>query len=446
MHRRGWKKNRAHQEGGEGGDRDAGRDDAMGSGSAQPEDHDYGEGDGTGDEPGHSPSPSDLHHVWQGEVALVKRLRQQGIGEAHPAMLAACHARDAAERQWREAKDPTPPTLRLSRAQAKLDKAISLQAESRMALVEHERVFKERQAALQAKLDEDTARVRSRRQQLEDIQEEFALGGRVGRARAAQGAAVRKVHGALCNEIAPTIATLVEQLDSATPAWGILNSLLATLTSSKALLEEAMPAQGAQAFDIADDAGDCDDCDHDGHDGGNESEWSESHEVADDVDGGVGDRVGGDGDGPSDGMDVGDDEDDWWGGSRNNWQGTTRWAPSGYGKWARTSWADCWEHEQQGGRGSSDGDQPPPARRRLDDRNSTAVGPGAPAAAAAEGAGATGADHSARLHSERVELITQRAIDAGIQPITHLGEDLRVLDSNALDAWAAEHLPEGAQG
>ncbi len=109
VHKRGWKKNRTDQIGGDGGENGTRRANAADSGTAQPEDHGCGEDDAAGDEPGAAPSPSDLHQAWQGEIALVKRLRQQGIDDAHPAMLAACHARDTAERQWREAKDPTPP-------------------------------------------------------------------------------------------------------------------------------------------------------------------------------------------------------------------------------------------------------------------------------------------------------------------------------------------------
>jgi hypothetical protein len=127
------------------------------------------------------PSPSELHQVWQEEVALVKRLRQQGLSADHPVMAAACGARDEAECRWREAKDPTPTTVRLSRAQAKLDKAIALQAESRQAIIDHERAYKERLAVLQGKLEEDAERVRVRRRQLEEVQGQLG-GGPVGAA------------------------------------------------------------------------------------------------------------------------------------------------------------------------------------------------------------------------------------------------------------------------
>ncbi len=446
VRRRGWKKDGAGRTGGGDGANGAGRVEAEGGTTARTDDQGYEDDEAAGEDPGTAPSPSDLRQAWQRELALVKRLRQQGVEDGHPAMLAAGQARDAAERRWREAKDPTPPTLRLSRAQTKLDRAIHLQAESRMALTEHERAFRERQAELQARLEEDTARVRARRLQLEEVQEEIAMEGRGGKARAAQGTAVRQVHGTLCNEVAPSIAALVEQLDSSTPAWAILNNLLASLTTSKSLLEQAMPAQGTQAFDIADEGDDhAVDEDYDGQGRWDGSEWSESHDVMG-ADDGAGDRGGDNADATDDGMDVGDGDGGWWGGAQDHWQRTARWAPSGYGKWARTSWADSWESEQHGGRGACDDDhdQPPPARRRLGDRSDAAAG--SVAAAPATTGGPSDGDLRAKAHRERVELITQRAIDAGIQPLTSQGEDLCVLDSNALDAWVAERFPEQAQG
>ncbi len=442
VHRRGWKKGRADQ----GADNTGGgpADQAAAErGAGPPEGR---EGAGVGDEALESdgveaPTPSVLHQEWHDEIALVKRLKQQGIADNHPAMRAACSARDAAEQRWRKAKDPTPASVRLARAQAKLDKAVNLQAETRRAILDLEKEFRGKQAVLQAKLDEDTARVRTRRQQLDDVQEELTSEGRGGKARAEQGAAVRQVHGALCNEVAPTIATLVEQLDSATPAWAMLNGLLATLTTSKTLLEKAIPTKGAQAFDIADDA---DEVARDGCDDDVGSEWSESHEV---MDGGA----DADGDEPHDGGDcaradddMGVDSGNWWEESHYQWQRSTRWEPTGYGKWARSSWADSWEQEH--GRGEDGGDQPPAARRRLDDRPSTAAGAGAAAATLAMEGGATDAEQRIRQHRERVDLIIKSAIDAGIQPITPLGEDLHVLDPHALDAWAAEHFPEALQG
>ncbi len=80
-----------------------------------------------------APTPSALHRAWQDEVAVVRQLKSQGLAPEHPAMRAAAEARDVAEKAWRDAKDPVPASVRLARAQAKLDRAIELQGESHRA-------------------------------------------------------------------------------------------------------------------------------------------------------------------------------------------------------------------------------------------------------------------------------------------------------------------------
>ncbi len=445
VHRRGWKKGKMEQGTGNTGGCPAHQAAAdKGSGSSDDRGGDGAGGEATAGEGGDAPTPTMLHQEWHDEIALVKRLKQQGIADDHPAMRAACSARDTAEQRWRKAKDPTPASVRLSRAQSKLDKAINAQAETRRAMLDLEKDFRGKQAVLQARLDEETARVRTRRQQLDEVQEELASDGRGGRARAEQGAAVRQVHGALCNEVAPTIATLIEQLDSATPAWAMLNGLLSTLTTSKALLERAIPTQGAQAFVISDDADGADEMARDGRDDDVGTEWSESHEVL----GGGGGADDGDPRGDDDCAraddDMGVDAGDWWEESHHQWQRSTRWQPAGYGKWARSSWADSWEREYGQEEGAEE--QPPAARRRLDDRPNAAAGAGAVAATPAAEGDATDAEQRIRQHRARVDLIIERAIEAGIQPITPLGEDLHILDPHALDAWVAEHFPGALQG
>ncbi len=446
VHRRGWRKGRADASQGDDDAGDATTHQAAAElGATTSEDQaGGGNGDGANDgDGGEAPSPGMLHQEWHDEIALVKRLKQQGIADNHPAMRAACCARDAAEQRWRKAKDPTPASVRLSRAQSKLDKAINMQAETRRAMLELERDYKEKLAMLQEKMDEDTARVRNRRQQLDDVQEELTSEGCGGRARAEQGAAVRKVHGALCNEVAPTIATLIEQLDSATPAWGILNGLLSTLATSKTLLEKAIPTKGTQAFVIADDADVADDMARGGGDDDVDSEWSESHELRDGGGDGNGHGHRGDDAYAHADDDMGVDSGDWWEDSHHQWQRSTHWEPTGYGKWARSSWADSWEQEH--GQAADDGEQPPAARRRLDERPSAAGGAATAAAATAGEGGTADTEQRIRQHRERVDIIIKSAIDAGIQPLTSLGEDLHVLDPHALDAWVAENFPEAAQ-
>ncbi len=447
--RRGWRRARSTDIDGDGdattGTGDGGAMGAGGAGSGPPGSND--DDDEDADEG--PPTAAELHQAWRDEMAVVKRLRQQGIASDHPAMEAACKARDDAERAWRDNKDPTPPSVRLSRAQAKLDRAISLQADSRQAIIDLEKAHRAQLAVLQGKLDEDMERVRARRQQLEVIQNEVATGGRGCGARAVHGDAVRQVHTAICSTVAPTIAALIDQLDSASPAWSALNGILGTLADSKSLLEKAIPtAPTTQSFDIADDGRD--DVDVEGRDDCDDSDWSESHELR----GGDGHEgqdsaaarggAAATGHGDDWGQDHSMETDEWWGmHGGGDWSAGVRWEACGHGKWTRTSWADSWEREY--GEESTEPAHPPAARRRLE----PAAPPTAPVAEAGgeTAAAAAALDATARKlqHNERAQKIVLAAIEAGVQPLSASGEELHLLDPNQLDAWAAENLPSDRQ-
>ncbi len=385
-------------------------------------------------------------------MAFVKRLRQQGVQGGHPALRAACEARDAAERAWREAKEPAPTSVRLGRAQAKLDRAITLQAEARQAVLEAEREHRERMATLQSALDECTERVTTRRQQLREVQAEVAAVDTGGsRATQLQQEAIRRVHSTLCGEVGPTIAALVEQLDTATPAWSALNGLLGKLSTSKDILEGACGGRRAtQAYDIGEGSDRWDSW----------SEWSESHDLRGGPGGGGGEEqaTGGrdhwaGGYGGDQSMGTGE----WWDAPPSRWKTGARWQACGHGQWARSSWADQLEDEQQGPGEDVGPPPPPPARRRLGpcegEQDTSGVqhqpshhqhlqpqpqqaGPGA-AAASPE----ADPEVQKRLQNERVDHIISMAINAGVNPVTPSGEDLHILDPHSLDAWVAEHYP-----
>ncbi len=367
-------------------------------------------------------------------------------------MRAAVQARDAAERAWRGAKDPVPAPVRLARAQAKLDRAIALQGDSYNALVEYECQHRERLAALRAKLGEARERVAERRKQLEDIQCEVGAEANGGRGTAEQRDAARQAHDAICSTVAPTLATLIDQLDTATPAYTVLNGLLGTLSNTTAALEKAFaaPTRDTQRFDIGDTGRGREEGDMGDDYGDANSEWSESHEVYGDdgsapAKGGgaparnptaeVRGREGGGGD------DM--DTDDWWGGGGPSWGGAARWQECGHGKWARSagSWADSWEQEHD--RTVDDPAQPPAARRRLEPAPATPQVAGGNATAPSPVDEAALIEQRKRQHSTRLEGIVLAAIDAGIQPLTEMGEELHVLDPHQLDAWVAERFPEG---
>ncbi len=422
------------------------------SGATVDDGADGGDNDGGGE-----PTPEELRRAWLDEVGLVRRLRLQGVQGGHPALRAAQEARDAAERAWRGAKDPAPASVRLGRAQARLDRAVTLQADARHAIQEAERAHRDRMAALQATMDDCTERVRARREQLRQVQVEVGAGGTSGGAgpqARAQQAAIRQVHQTICGEVGPTIAALVEQLEADAPAWTALNGLLGKLSASKAALEEAYDQPSADHYDIGEgDHGTWEE----------RSDWSESRELGGQAWGGgqMGqgdcDSVDDDGDGACRrrGARGGADDDcddshvhdqsmdtgDWWDAPARRWGEAPRWQSSGHGKWRRASWAEQTERELHG-TDDEDG-QPAAARRRLGDAETTRGDSTAREGGTADTAAAQAEDPESqkRLHTERLNRIITMAVDAGVTPLTKHGEDLRMLDPHQLDAWVAECLP-----
>ncbi len=412
------------------------------------------EGDGGAEAEG-QPSTADLHQAWLDEVALVKRLRGQGLADGHPVMRAACDSRDAAEKAWRGAKVPAPASIRLGRAQSRLDKAIALQADARKAMLDAEQAHRDRMSTLQATMDECANRVRMRRQQLREVQQEVGAGGaQVAEAQRTQQAAIRRVHETLCGDVGPTIAALVDQLDTGAPAWAALNGVLGKLAASKATLEGATE-RSADTFDIGEGE----------EPGDDDSEWSESRE-------GLG-RLGGNG--GSDGgwrmwmegqhheadHDHPMDTDEWGDSPTRRWGGPVRWQACGHGQWARASWADQLEAEQGGQSGATEGDgQPPAARRRLEAADGDqARDSGAqqqpqqqqqqPPATQPPGSGAAGVgpadggdpERRARRLSDRLDQIVTMAVQAGVTPLTKRGEELHTIGEARLEEWVAECLP-----
>ncbi len=397
------------------------------------------EGDG-----GEQPTAADLHQAWRDEIALIKKLRSQGVQDGHPAMRAAFEARDAAEHAWRSSKDPPPPAVRLGRAQAKLDRAIVLQSEAKQAILDEERGHRERMAALQATMDDCAERVALRRSQVQEIQAEVGAAGSQGAGvPRAQMEAIKLVHGTICDEVGPTLAALAEQVGTETPAWATLNSLLVKLASSKATLESAA-AQPAARYHIGEEADKWESW----------TDWSESH----DVQGqhwGQGD-TGRDRDQHTDEAPNDDDHDEsmgtgeWWDTPARRWGAASRWQSNGYGQWSRASWADQLEDEMGGDDDDVDG-QPPTARRRLGGRTDnetpqpqpqTPHQPTPPAQQnSSAGEPSTSVAERQRKHSERVNHIVALAVEAGVTPLTSSGEELIMLGPEQLEEWVAECLP-----
>ncbi len=439
----------------EGRDAEGGTGTGVGRGPA----HDDFDADADRDDSAEQPTVAELQQAWHDEVSLVRRLRSQGLQEEHPAMRAAVEARDAAERAWRGSKEPAPASIRLGRAQTKLDRALVLQTDARRAMQEAEQEHHDRMAGLRSTLQECTERVALRRQQLREVQDEV---GGAGVPRAAglqqfQHDAIKQVHEAICGKVGPTIAALVEQLDSEAPAWSALNGLLATLAASKTALESAVsspPERQAGQYHIGEAS--------DRWDGW--SEWSESHDMHGQPWGN-----GNSGDARHDwgeGWPHGEQQDepmgtgDWWDTPERRWGGAARWRECGFGKWSKTSWADQLEEEQgRGGDGGDDG-QPPAVRRRVeasgDERTTTDATPQPTQQQhqqrpvqqqATQGSSSAAVDPNntpedrRRRHHERINHIVALAVEAGVTPLTASGEELIMLDEDQLHAWVAECLP-----
>ncbi len=409
-----------------------------------------------------APEPSELRQRWQKEVAIVKQLARQGLSADHPAMVAACDARDEAERVWRGAKDPAPLATRLGWAQKKLDRAIGIQSETRLAIIALDKEYNDRKAELQTRMDADTDRVRKRRQQLEAVQGEAGVAS-AQRFRAGGGEAVRRACGTLRDEVAPALSALAEQLGTGSEAWTTINGLLSTLTSSQKVLEEAMD-DATPTFDMAD---------------GENSEWSESHEVPSGCQASASWYFGGDGSQGTqrqqaqqtphqpqqqqqyqqgqqwsvqhDMAQGGGGADSWASWGHTAWTAAPTWRQCGHGQWQRASWADAWESEHCGDADADmEGQLEPPYKHRR--QGSPATDSGEHLAGAVGGDGAAAAqvdqpasqwqlDDPARKHAEMLSCIVAAAINAGVQPLTQSGEELHVLDAQQLAAWAAENLP-----
>ncbi len=403
-------------------------------------DADAAGGDDDGDQP---PTIADLQQAWRDEIALIKKLRGQGVQDGHPAMCAAREARDAAEQAWRTAKEPAPPAVRLGRAQSKLDRAVVLQSEARQAILEEERGHRERLAALQATMDTCTERVALRRRQVQEIQAEVgAAGGNGGVAMRAQMEAIKAVHGTICQEVGPTLAALAEQVGTETPAWATLNSLLAKLADTKATLEGATSRPASQ-YHIGDGEDRWESC----------TDWSESHDVHGQHWGRGGARQGQD-QGGEQAMDDGTGDeamgtDQWWDTPTRRWGAAAKWQPNGYGQWSRASWADHLEAEMED---DQDGDgQPPTVRRRLggqgsgDEQQQSSAPPQPPRPAAPQAASAGGPSDDPherqRKHQARINHIIALAVESGVTPLTSSGEELVMLGPEQLEEWVASCLP-----
>ncbi len=398
--------------------------------------------------------PAALKRAWDREVATVRMLERDGMPAAHPVLRAAIAARDDAERIYKERRSPHPVARRMGWAQSRLDKAVAREGKTREELLAFERDMAWRRKRIMDRLDLDVERVSKRRHELAELQEEAgAEAPSVARMAEEGKAACGRAAGGL-RSAAPRALALVESLPEGSPARGEANLLLSQLADLQRDLEMAARAEaGPEAYDIADAASD--------------SEWSESHDVAE----GRAAAHGGGGD-PGE---------------------TATWQAESFGRWQRAKAQQPASQQGKGGGGKTgtpvggkasatasaedgaalqgpaahagngttagpqcgdEGDERAPKHRRGqgDADNASAAAAASDARRAAElyqqqslaqaaGFATEAAQQLAgQLHARRVAEVVALAIAQKVQPLTEDGQDLIMLGPEELAAWENKHL------
>ncbi len=399
------------------------------------------------------------------EQATVRALAREGIDAAHPAMVAAVAARDAAEDAWRAARTPHPVARRMGWAQQALDRAMRSRDKVRDELAEFDAHTKEQRGLIEERLGQAMERVSKRRETLEALQEEAALDAPGYRKGKGTAEVCSQLAGGMRQSIAPRVAALASKLADGSEAQEQFNLLVAQLEGLQGRLDQHANDgdRGYEQYDIADEP--------------SEAEWSESHDL------------------PS----TGARSRETGGTEPRGHVGPPRWRSEGYGRWGKggdSSTRRTGKGTGQGdavaaatapsamdtgatqgpsvtagasaaqtrigaggnGRGRAGGDDesaPPPSKLhksqetsasndvRATDDNSRALElmqAQQGAAAAGEFGSQAAIQAAAQLHSRNVDRIARAAINQGVQPLTDTGDELIVLSPQELAQWAEAKL------
>ncbi len=399
------------------------------------------------------------------EQATVRTLARQGIDAAHPAMVAAVAARDAAEDAWRAARTPHPVARRMGWAQQALDRALRSRDKVREELAQFDADTKERRSVIAERLGQTMERVAKRREALEALQEEAALDAPGYRKGQDTAEVCSQLAGGMRQSIAPRVAALASALADGSEAQEQFNLLVAQLEGLQGKLDQHANDgdRCCEEYDIAGES--------------SETEWSESHDLPH-----AGARSGGAG-----------------GTVPRAHAGPPKWRSKGHGRWGK----DGDNATRRTGKGTGQAETAAvaaaPSAMDMDDTQSptgataasaTRTKPGAGgnnrgracredesapppnklhkgqeappssdvratddgsralelmqaqqgAAAAGEFGSQAAIQAAAQLHSRNVDRITKAAINQGVQPLTATGDELIVLGPQELAQWAEANL------
>ncbi len=195
-----------------------------------------------GDEEGYEDiTPEQLRQSWLAECRAVKSLESQGRHAGSAALAAARQARDEAEASWRSAIGPAPVSVRMGRAQQRLDKAAKALERCRLDLEEFEDEADKQRAALRQRIDDAEERYRARAVQLDELHAEageLATGSTTSHS-------MRRAESEVCNMVAADLQALVETLPEDSDARGSVNLILAKMSC-------AASSAGPQRYNIGD--------------------------------------------------------------------------------------------------------------------------------------------------------------------------------------------------
>ncbi len=154
--------------------------------------------------------PSRLKAEFEAHARAVRDMEKKGSAHrGSPALETLRAARDAAERAWRDAKEPAPLPTRMGRAEAKLEKAQAALTRARYAVEEFDAWAESQREGLVQRMHEADSWLRWRQRQLDDLHEEAAE--RVPKKpKTAEAERNGEVSDKIRGELLPTVQLLIE--------------------------------------------------------------------------------------------------------------------------------------------------------------------------------------------------------------------------------------------
>ncbi len=211
--------------------------------------------DGPQDEDG--ADPQRLRAVYEAHARAVRDLERRSKADGateDPALRTLRDARDEAERVWRGAKAPVPLSVRMGRAQAKLEKATAAASKARFAIDEFDEWANQRRAELVRKAEEAHQWYLWRDQQMDALHAEAAekTNGKTngGGGFGGRGA---DMSGRIIGDWLPQVQALLEHVQGNPEIEERLSALAAGMHNAGQELQQAQ-GDSTERFHIGDGA------------------------------------------------------------------------------------------------------------------------------------------------------------------------------------------------